>query len=78
MRGEIRERAATLSGAKMSTRKKGQDKDKDKEEGKEKPDWVDTLEKWLVSAMENQCDILLKRMADMEAKMNEKIEGIKM
>lgn len=44
---------------------------------KEKPDWVDTLEKRLVFAMENQSEMLLKQMADMEAKMDERIESIK-
>lgn len=40
LRGGVRERAGTWSEDKMSTRKKGQDK----EEGG-KPEWVDVLEK---------------------------------
>lgn len=73
LRGAIRERAATWSDNKMSSRKKGGDK----EELKDKPEWVDTLEKRLVSAMEFQSEMLLKRMVEMEVKMDEKIESIK-
>lgn len=54
-------------------KKKGTDKDKTKD----KPEWVDALEKRLVSVMESQNDMLLKRMSAMENKMNEKIEAIK-
>lgn len=31
-----------------------------------------------MNVMENQSEVLLKRMADMEAKMDERIEGIKL
>lgn len=61
------------SDLRMSSRKKGTEK----EEGKEKPDWVDALENRLVSVMENQNALLMKRMADMEKKMNERIDEIK-
>lgn len=44
---------------------------------REKPEWVDALEKRLVTVMENQNDMLLKRMSDMESKMNERIDAIK-
>lgn len=45
---------------------------------KEKSEWVDLLEKRLVNAMENQSEMLLKRMAGMENKMNERIDTIRM
>lgn len=43
---------------------------------KEKPEWVDLLEKRLVSAMENQSE-MLKRISLMENKMNEKNRSYK-
>lgn len=70
-RGRIR--AAKWSEPRMASRKK----DKDKGDEKEKPDWVDLLEKRLVDALENQYELILKRMADMEGKMDSKIEGLK-
>lgn len=56
----------------MTTRKKGTEK----EELKEKPEWVDALERRLTNVIENQNEILLKRMADMENKVNDKIGTI--
>lgn len=49
----------------------------EKDEAKEKPDWVDALEKCLMSVMESQNDTLLKHMTEIENKMNERIEIIK-
>lgn len=49
----------------------------EKEEVKEKPDWVDVLEKHLVSIMENQNEMVLKRIMDIENKMSERIETLK-
>lgn len=69
LRGGVRERASTWSEDKMSSRKKGQDKD---EGGR--PDWVDALEKRLISAMELQSEVLLKKMTDMENKLNDRID----
>lgn len=71
LRTAVRVRAGTWSEDKMSSRKKGTEK----EEGG-KPEWVDALEKRLVSAMEIQSEVLLKKMTDMENKMNNKIEVI--
>lgn len=65
-------RTATWSESRMSTKKK--DKDKGEKREKDKPEWVDLLEKGLVDALENQSEVLLKRMADMETKMDVKIE----
>lgn len=64
-------RTGIRSEDKMSTRKKGLDK----EEGG-KPEWVDALEKQLVTAMENQIEVLFKKRTDMENQMNEIIEVI--
>lgn len=49
----------------------------EKEDAKEKPEWVDALEKRLVNVMESQNDIILKRMMDMENKVNERTEALK-
>lgn len=56
LRAGIRERAGMWSEDKMSSRKKGTEK----EEGG-KPEWVDTLEKRLVSVIEIQSKALLKK-----------------
>lgn len=56
------------------TRKKGVEK----EELKDKLDWVDTLEKRLIGVIENQNKVLLKRMAEMEGKVNGKVGDIKL
>lgn len=53
----------------MSSKK---EKDKDK-----RPEWMDNLEKRLMAALENQSEIVLKRLEDMEGKMDAKIEGIR-
>lgn len=71
LRAGIRERAGTWSEDKMSSRKKGQDKD---EGGKS--EWVDVLEKRLVSAMELRSEVLLKKITDVENKMNDRLEVI--
>lgn len=58
----------------MTTRKKGSEK----EDLKDKPEWVDALEKRLTNVMESQNELLLKRMADMESKVNDKIGNIQL
>lgn len=72
MRESVRRQAATWSESKMSSRKK------DKGDENDRPDWVDNLEKHLMEAMENQSDVILKRMADLEGNMNAKVEGIRL
>lgn len=66
-----RGRAATCSRSKMASRKK------DKADDKERPEWVDNPERRLMEAMESQRELLLKRIDDLEGKMDVKIEGIK-
>lgn len=58
----------------MTSRKKGGEK----EDMKDKPDWVDNLEKRLTNVIENQNEVLLKRMAEMESKVNDKIGNIQL
>lgn len=58
----------------MASRKKFTEK----EELKDKPEWVDALEKRLTSVIENQIEMLLKRMEKMESKVNAKIESIQL
>lgn len=71
MRTKIRERS--WSEPKMTTRKRGE-----REEMKDKPDWVDSLEKRLITVIENQNETVLKRMAEMETRVNDKISKIQM
>lgn len=44
---------------------------------RERPDWIDNLEKRLMDAMVNQSEVVLKRMEYMEENMDLKIEGIR-
>lgn len=57
----------------MSTNRK-----KDKGDEREKPEWVDTLEKKLMDPIEGQSDVVMKRIADMEVKLKTEIDGVKL
>lgn len=48
----------------------------DKEDMKDKLDWAESMEKCLISVIENQNEVLLKRMVEMESKVNDKIGSI--
>lgn len=50
---------------------------KEKGEEKDKPEWVDALEKNLMEAIEGQSEVVMKRIADMEGKVQEEIDGVK-
>lgn len=72
LRERKRGRAATWSDFKMSSAKKGKEV-----EEKERPEWVDNLEKRLMNVIESQSELILKRMEGLEKNMDKKIEAIK-
>lgn len=57
----------------MSTSQK-----KDKTDEKDKPEWVDALEKKLMDAIEGQSDVVMKRIADMEGKVQSQLDRVKL
>lgn len=52
-------------------------KKKNKGEDKEKPEWVDLLEKKLTETIEGQSGAIMKRIADMEEKVRTEIDEVK-
>lgn len=52
-------------------------KKKEKEEEKDRPDWVDILERKLTETIESQSKVVMNRIADMEEKVKLEIEEVK-
>lgn len=76
LREGVRGRAAKWSGTKMSTTKK-KEKEKERGEEKDRPDWVENLEKRIMNTMDNQSDLLIRKMEAMEKNMDKKIDALK-